>query len=121
MKPAGKWTDLNTPFMSESKDLSNAMCQAIAGIDNCAEIQLFESVTEDGGACWCFYDFDQEQCIGGGDLSINVRFDWDMELRIIEWTDLNSADCASGSEFQLVTDKVWVFLYIYLYRQIYSG
>eukprot|EP01084_Bolivina_argentea_P216172 367285_1 len=103
--PGGKWTDFETPFMITSKDLSKDMCQAILGIDNCAEIQRYESVTDDGGSCWCFYDFDQEKCIGGGDLSINVRFDWDMRLRIIEWTDLSSAQCGSGTSFQIVTDK----------------
>eukprot|EP01084_Bolivina_argentea_P216171 367284_1 len=103
--PGGKWTDFETPFMITSKDLSKDMCQAILGIDNCAEIQRYESVTENGEACWCFYDFDQNECIEGGDVSINVRFDWDMRLRITEWTDLKSIQCNSGSKFQLVTEK----------------
>eukprot|EP01084_Bolivina_argentea_P213506 362582_1 len=55
LAPGGKlykWTDFNTPFMAESADLSKDMCQAIVGIDNCAEIQRYESVTDDGGSCW---------------------------------------------------------------------
>eukprot|EP01084_Bolivina_argentea_P216170 367283_1 len=85
LAPGGKWSNFNEPFMAQNiDDMSEDLCQTLVGGDTCGLIHNYESVTEDGGACWCFYDFNKEECTEGGSLSINVRFDWHMALRIIE-------------------------------------
>eukprot|EP01083_Nonionella_stella_P225516 801670_1 len=67
LAPGGKWSNFNEPFMAQNiDDMSEDLCQTLVGSDTCGLIHNYESVTEDGGACWCFYDFNKEECTEGG-------------------------------------------------------
>eukprot|EP00483_Globobulimina_turgida_P005552 UN05562 len=116
-----KKANIHVPFYSISHKLETPCTDN--HLNNCVDIQAITDMVEEGGACFGYYDTDNQKFVEAGDFSVNVEYVWDGDLRINDWKDFSvhpSHGCAKGSEF-LVFDSQDSYVVSWKCSGVYIG